>query len=279
METYHSLKELDWSHIRLSYVVPIYINKPGSEKELTLFDDYSRYPDEILDRILFVLVDDGSPLPYTLKDWPLNMIVLRVKEDIPWNNYGAKNLGVVFAKSDKVLITDLDHQVDPESFRKIIKMSPCGRTIWKMPRLDADGKKKRAHADTFVLSRGQFMRNYGYDEIYCGNYACGDTMLVKYAKYHGCRILIMWNGAKIQLRPAQTEGMTHSLKRDMSHNHAILCQKTEEIRQYGAQVGHSRQFLNFEYELVRVTRRAVPLPEKKNPFWAFSWWGRWVCSE
>jgi hypothetical protein len=225
VEMHGLLRGLDWSHIRLSYVVPVYVNKPGAEKELSLFDDYSKYPAGILDRILFVLVDDGSPLPYEIKDWPLNMIVLRVKEDIPWNNYGAKNLGVVFAKSDKVLITDLDHQVDPESFRKIIGMASLGRTIWKLPRLDAQGKKKRAHADTFLISRGQFMKNYGYDEIYCGNYAGGDTMLVKYAKFHGCRVLVAWNGARIQLRPAETEGMTHSLKRDGNHNHRIYCQR------------------------------------------------------
>ncbi len=278
--THTNLKGLAWDHIRLSYVAPLYLNKPNAAEVLSIFDEYSKYPAEILDRVLFVLVDDGSPQSYELKDWPLNMIILRVGEDIPWNNPGARNLGMLYAKSDKVFVTDIDHQLDPESFRKILKLPECGRHIWRLPRFAHDGTPLRAHANTFILSRGRFMRYFGYDEELCGSYACDDTLFVKFMKYHGMRVSTLGNGARATIRnlPA-VPGGTHTLNRDMSRNKGIVARKLDEIWNYGPNAGHSRQFLNFEWKTVRVTRRKVPPPEKKQPLWAPGWWFRWIWAE
>ena len=124
-----TLKGLNWEHIRLSYVVPLYINKPNAAEVLSIFDEYAKYPADILDRVLFVLVDDGSPAEFELPHWLLNMIVLRIKQDIPWNNPGARNLGMVYAKSDKVFLTDIDHQLDVRSFQALMKMGNPGRML------------------------------------------------------------------------------------------------------------------------------------------------------
>jgi len=278
---YTTLRLLDWGHIRLSYVAPVYLNKPNSDDVLSIFDDYARLPADILDRVLFVLVDDGSPQPYRLKDWPLNMIVLRVKEDIPWNNPGARNLGMVYAKSDKVFVTDIDHQLDEASWRKILAMPPCGRRAYRFARFAANGQPLRAHANTFLLSRGHFLRHGGYDEELCGSYACDDTLLVKYLKYHGTRFSTLRNGARTTIRDIKSTqgGSTHSLVRDMSRNKQLVARKIEEIWTYGAPAGHSRLFLNFEWEVLRVTRRSVPASQKPDKLWAPSWWLRWLWGE
>lgn len=276
---YENLKGLAWDHIRLSYVAPLYLNKPNAEEVLSIFDDYATYPAEVLDRVLFVLVDDGSPQPYKLKDWPLNMIVLRVKEDIPWNNPGARNLGMLYAKSDKVFVTDIDHQLDPASFQKILRLPECGRNIWRLPRFASTGEKLRAHANTFVLSRGHFFRYFGYDEELCGSYACDDTLFVKFMKYHGMRLSTLGNGARTVVRGFENTKATHTLNRDMSRNKAIVARKIDEIWKRGAQAGHSRQFLNFEWEVARVTRRSVPQAQEKAPLWAPAWWSRWLLGE
>jgi hypothetical protein len=281
IKTFTSLRGLDWSHIRLSYVAPLYLNRPNSEQVLSIFDDYSKLPAEILDRVLFVLVDDGSPQAYTLKDWPLNMIVLRVGEDIPWNNPGARNLGVLYAKSDKVFVTDIDHQLDSVSFRKLLDLRAPARNLWRLPRFSHDGKKLRAHANTFLLSRGMFMKYFGYDEELCGSYACDDTLFVKYLKYHGMRLSTLSNGARATVRfikNFEDQPYTHTLSRDKTRNKAIVARKLKDIWTFGKNAGHSHQFLNFEWKVVRVTRREVP-PQKEDKLWALGWWGRWFTGE
>lgn len=278
--THHNtFKGLDWSHIRLSYVAPLYLNKPNAAEILSIFDHYASYPADVLDRVLFVLVDDGSPAPYQLKDWPLNMIVLRVGEDIPWNNPGARNLGLLYAKSDKVFVTDIDHQLDVESFRKILRLPQCGRNVWRLPRFAANGQPLRSHANTFVLSRGAFFRYFGYDEELCGSYACDDTLFVKYLKYHGMRTSTLQNGAKTTVRAIGDTKGTHTLDRDKTRNRTIVARKMKEIWAQGPHAGHSHQFLNFEWKLVRITRRGVPAPEAPQPLWAATWWGRWLTGE
>lgn len=277
--THENLKGLAWDHIRLSYVAPLYLNKSNADEVLSIFDDYSTYPAEILDRVLFVLVDDGSPVPYTLKNWPLNMIVLRVSEDIMWNNPGARNLGILYAKSDKVFVTDIDHQLDVDSMRKLIDRPQCGRNVLRLPRFASNGEKLRSHANTFLLSRGTFFRYFGYDEELCGSYACDDTLFVKYLKYHGVR-MGMIRGARTVVRYMKNaEGGTHTLNRDMSRNKAKVARKMEEIKTFGPHAGHSHQFLNFEWKVTRVTRRPVPPPQKKDPLWVLGWWGRWFTGE
>jgi hypothetical protein len=279
METQTTLRGLDWGHIRLSYVTHFYLNKNNGGEILSLFDDYAQLPADILDRVLFVVVDDGSPAPYELKNWPLNMIILRVQEDIPWNNPGARNLGMVYAKSDKVFVADIDHALDEKSFRTLLKMPRCGRKFWRLPRRDPDGRPVRAHANTFLLSRGFFLKYFGYDEALCGHYACDDTFLAKYFKQHGMQQWLMVDGAVLHQRRFADKGSTHTLDRDMTHNKALVAQKIREMRTYGPESGHSREFLNFEWKIIQVTRREVPSPEKKNKLWALGWWGRWIFGE
>jgi hypothetical protein len=155
--------------------------------------------------------------------------------------------------------------------------------LWRLPRIGSDGKRRKSHANTFLLSRGFFLKNYGYDEGLCGNYGCDDTMFVRFMKYHGaCPGMIFWAGVCANVRAFKRDaagGYTHSLSRDLKPNEALVARKLKEIKTYGQEAGHSREFLNFDWKVVRVTRRPVPPPENKDPFWAWSWWGRCLMGE
>jgi len=61
----------------------------------------------LLDVIEFIIIDDGSPLHYEIPEFNLNLRWIKINENIKWNQAGARNLGVLSAKSDK--FTDLDH--------------------------------------------------------------------------------------------------------------------------------------------------------------------------
>ena len=145
--------------------------------------------------------------------------------------------------------------------------------------MDSDGKRCRSHANSFLLSRGFFLKNFGYDEELCGNYACDDTFFVKYMKYHGAQQWMRSPRATLTIRKAMNAGQAHTLSRDMSHNKAVVESKIRSIKDYGSEAGHSRQFLNFDWEVLKVSRRDVPPPEKRDSLWALGWWGRWVFGE
>src|SRR5690606_35034604 len=129
----------------------------------SLLEKYAEYPSGILDRIHFVIVDDGSPIPYDIPDVDLNLTWLKITEDIPWNNPGARNLGVTYAKSDKIVLTDIDHEFPIETLQHMLERGECGRFFFKFRRLYQGAFLKHSHPNIFLMSRGRFMRLWGYD--------------------------------------------------------------------------------------------------------------------
>ncbi|MDR2684821.1 MAG: hypothetical protein LBB53_05520, partial [Prevotellaceae bacterium] len=108
---------------RLSYIVSVYFNQADRDHFLTvLLRQYESYPKEIMQYIQFVIVDDGSPQPVALpKDINLNIKLLRILQDIAWNSDGGRNLGVVYAPTSKILLTDIDHDFPPELLAMMLK--------------------------------------------------------------------------------------------------------------------------------------------------------------
>lgn len=101
--------EFDASFISLSYVTHFYCNQENIDSVCNLLRIYETYSPELLDKVEFVIVDDGSPIAYEVPKFNLNLRWLKINEDIRWNQSGARNLGFTYARSDKVLVTDLDH--------------------------------------------------------------------------------------------------------------------------------------------------------------------------
>jgi hypothetical protein len=95
---------------------------------------------------------------------------------------------VVYAKSDKVLLTDLDHEFTEETLRAMADAPPCGKNAHKIYRRDVEtGAFRKGHSNTFFLFRARFLRFGGYDEEFCGHYGSDDTRFVKYQMDEGPR--------------------------------------------------------------------------------------------
>lgn len=97
----------DYSHIKLSYVTHFYCDQNDINSVLNLLKTYEKYDPDLLDVIEFIIIDDGSPLHYEIPEFNLNLRWIKINENIKWNQAGARNLGVLSAKSDK--FTDLNH--------------------------------------------------------------------------------------------------------------------------------------------------------------------------
>lgn len=272
---------VDKSHIGLTYVTHYYLNQQRPDTVLELFQRYQAYAPQLLDRIQFVVVDDCSPLRFPLPDLNLNILWLRIVDDIPWNQGGARNLGVTYAASDKVLLTDIDHEFPEATLAGMLRMRECGRDFFKIYRTDpVSGKMRQGHSNTFLLSRARFLRLYGYDEEFCGHYGAEDYRFVKFQKYHGSRQRYL--PRKFRCIPrvdVNRDQAYHSLERDLSHNTPIDARKQFEMKQYGGDAGHSRMFLRFSWEILLDRSRDVQIQRRKNPLWQKLWYWRWLVGE
>lgn len=241
----------DLSHIGLAYVTHFYLNQDGKAAVLDLLRRYAGYDPALLDRIHFVIVDDGSPVRCAPPDLPLNLTWLRVRQDIPWNQAGARNLGAVYARCDKMLVTDVDHEFPEEVLRRMVERGSCGKRISKFWRRGADGGYYHCHPNTFFLSRGRYFELYGYDEEFAGAYGAEDVRFMKYQKAHGSLAMYLSKKYWCLERTDIDRGKAyHSLKRDHSVNTPVDSRKRLELEWYGPAAGHSRAFLSFEWDLL-----------------------------
>ena len=85
----------------VSIIIPLYFNQKNTATLDSLLSVYSNYEQDILSKVEFVFVDDCSPIEIVIPNhYKLNYQLLRITDDIRWNQSGAKNLGATFAKSN-----------------------------------------------------------------------------------------------------------------------------------------------------------------------------------
>lgn len=270
----HGLKPVqDWSHIRLTYITHFYLNQNKSETITALLEHYAGYAPELLDRIHFVIVDDGSPLEITPPDLNLNLTWLRVNEDIRWNQGGARNLGVIYAKSDNMLLSDLDLIFPEETLRALVEAGPCGKVLYKFKEQDkATGKLSKGHPNTFFLSRARFLRFHGYDEEFTGNYGAEDFRFVKFQKSQGTRQKYFDARYPYHVRhEIDRKRAYHSLTRDLSDNTPVDSRKRFENEAWGHEYGHSRMALDFTWRILAHQRRDVHFVPNEDRGWKKRW--------
>lgn len=271
--TKHDLVKTDYSDIRLSYITNFYCNQNDISSVTDLLYRYEKYDKALLAQVLFVIVDDGSPIEYAIPDFKLNVIWLKIDEDIPWNLAGGRNLGVAYAKSDTVFMTDLDHELPEESMKNLIKRKSCGRHLYKVWRTRSDsGERYKGHANLFVLSRGRFFELFGYDEEFSGGYGAEDFRLVKYNKAMGTVQKYLPKSITVQERTDINHDKSyHTLKRDLSFNTGTDSRKRKELLELGHGYGHSRMFLNFKWHILKEIRLNYPIARKMDKGWKQRW--------
>jgi len=182
---------------RITQILPYY-NSAGMLRAQLL--NWMVLPKEILDHLLVILIDDGSPrcpaLPVIKEVGPLkslNLRLYRVTVDIPWNQHGAKNLGAKEAPDGWMFMSDIDHMLPYDSISGLMRTKLDPTKFYTLQRVTAvkkeDGNlkydlmtdihgKPKPHPNTFLLTRKLFWETGGYDEDYCGTYG-GDGPFVR----------------------------------------------------------------------------------------------------
>ncbi len=135
-----------------------------------------------------VLVDDGSPrnpAKPVLDANPcgLKVALFRIAENIPWNQHGARNLAAKVARKGWLLMTDIDHMLEPDEARKVVKTTLDPSRHYVFDRISLPGREPyKRHCNTFLATREAYWKAGGYDEDYCGSYGGDGPFLRALAK-------------------------------------------------------------------------------------------------
>lgn len=137
-------------------------------------------------RLEVIIVDDGSPeSPAANVPRPPGLPALRiyrVTEDRPWWQNGARNIGAHEARDGWMLLTDMDHMLEPGPAAELFRLLDKGRldpgTAYMLGRIEADTRRPtlgadgrpKPHPNSFIMTRETFWRAGGYDERTAGHY-------------------------------------------------------------------------------------------------------------
>jgi len=152
------------------------------------FKEWQTYPDK---DFKVILVDDGSqkdPAINHIKKTNFPLELYRIQIDIPWNQNGARNLGMTHANG-WCLLTDMDHLLSKDQFIKLYKLKLYKFVHYVPGRKKANGTWYKKHPNSYILHRDLYWRAGGYDESFCGYYGTDATF----------RRQLMSSGRRIEL--------------------------------------------------------------------------------
>ena len=146
------------------------------------WDTIRSYDDETLRFLKFVIVDDcGTPpaeIPDDIKE-RVPVLLLRITEDIPWNQMAARNLGMHHASGWCTMI-DPDMVFSLPQMRLLIGATEGlvrGRIVkWALRHFNS-GKIDQSSPNTWLLHRDDFFAVGGYAEHYAGAKGWSDCTL------------------------------------------------------------------------------------------------------
>ena len=170
-------------------------NYPKVTIGLTYYDNYAMfakvreyYSAIPTDRVAYVVVDDGSPTrPLEAEDMPSGWELLRITEDVGWNNEGARNLIMREAPTNWVALLDLDHVLMPQVVMQLAnvteKLNPEQVPfVERQINIEPDGRvksflHKSASPNSFLIHKNTFWKHNGYDESLQGLYGYDSTLV------------------------------------------------------------------------------------------------------
>lgn len=229
--------------MKISIVYPHYLQHRVALQHI---ERWQAWPEELRQRLDFVIVDDHSTPPLAIPDVCLNLRLFRVTTDIIWN-YGAKNLGVQKAHHQWVFLSELDHFLNEAAVRSMLHLAETTPepTFYMFHRT---GKKAIPHPATYLFNSRDFWNVNGVDEDFCGAYGHDDTYVVDCWERHGVRKVVP-DGIVLDcvMGDATYEDAElwrlDSVPRDLSRNNKILGAKRKHNR-----ISTSR--IRFDWELV-----------------------------
>jgi len=226
----------------ITLIMAYYENAGMLEKHLETF---SRYPVEVQENLHVIIVDDGSPNAPAMHTVPKNvshetkfeLSVFRMGEDIPWNQDACRNLGVLHATSDWIMLTDMDHLVPAETMLELMQGEFHAEDVYRFARVSApDMAPYKPHPNSWFMHRGMYENIGGYDERLAGYYGTDGDFSTRMKEF--CRAVVDIKPYLIRVpRSVIPDASTTTLTRKSPEDR-------EMIKQIRTQRGNARPLRN-----------------------------------
>lgn len=156
----------------VTFVYPYYENPKFLARQLSI---WSSYPDDVRRRIHVIVVDDGSPSSPAVDvigshRVDIDLRLFRIDVDVRWNWLAARNIGAYHANDGWLVMTDMDHVVEPQLARFLVEGAFDPGVIYRFSRCEYTGLPVHPHPNSMLMMRSMFWRIGGYDEALSGHY-------------------------------------------------------------------------------------------------------------
>ncbi|MDD2462691.1 MAG: glycosyltransferase [Desulfobulbus sp.] len=216
------------------------------------------YDDDLIGSVEVIFVDDGSQaFPMVKKEMKCSAKFFRLKEDVGFNNCGAKNVGLFNATGEWCFILDLDHYVTGSNLKKIIDKYLISDTHgflhgflsifkkkqrWYQFKRLKDGKNIIGKNPNIKLIRRESVLSCPYDEDFSGYYGYEDMFQLFLLKKKYGRPKIVKN-ILIEMVTAINDSNTKTqTNRSVDRNKKLFDKKITGV------VPYSEKFLRIPYE-------------------------------
>lgn len=217
------------------------------------YRQWAAWDDDLRERVEVVIFDDASPDRHALDvprpDGLPDLRIYRILQDVRWGWPQARNGCAKKARGKWLILTDMDHAIEPEPLRNLLDHPPDPSVLWTFPRFDVGkgGKltKVKVHFNSFMVTRQLFGMIGGYDESFGDLYAGKDGEFRRRAE-RICDIGLLSEPARLIryqrdiIEDAGTVGVVRKDKRD-----AKLA--ADLLRQLESDPERRIRFLDFEF--------------------------------
>jgi Glycosyl transferase family 2 len=125
----------------------------------------------LLGSMEIIIVDDGSPTwsaEEVMRRWAQpNVRLFRIDVDVRWNWLAARNVGAHHAKTEWMMLTDMDHMLPEGTWTTLAYGEFDPGTIYRFSRV---GAKTHPHPNSWFMTRDMYWKIGGYDEALSGHY-------------------------------------------------------------------------------------------------------------
>jgi predicted glycosyltransferase involved in capsule biosynthesis len=226
-----------------SIIYPYYNDQKLLNKHIEYWNSYSKI---IRKNIHIILVDDASKIRPDLSNLTkdINLTLLRINENIEWNQPGAKNLGFKFVINSWVLTLDIDHYVSESLLKEILEFEKKKGHVYYLGEKTFSGIIRHPHPNSFIIHSSLFKKLGGYDEDFCGNYGYDDAQFNLEIKYSSS-VEVLENLFLITIDKIRES----ELKRDTKKNKKLFKKKKKLLlrNKYIKKRG-----LRFDWEIIEV---------------------------
>jgi len=160
--------------MKLTFVYAYYDNGDMLRRHLL---EWAAYKPEHKAELEIIIVDDGSPnkpaapiiLQGTHTGIPIR--VYRVLSNIPWNQDGARNLGMARVSTEWAFLADMDHLVPKGQISRMLAFEPVRGSYYMPNQYTTEGTNLHcAHPNMYFMHTEDFWSMGGYDEDFAGVY-------------------------------------------------------------------------------------------------------------